>query len=99
MDASAVIYMIPLHRYNKNYDMFLIGNLGVNGSQAIIDDLNNKENIIILILKNEELMNWQTPRDVIRYIKDNYVKDGKIGIFDIYKKEVYSDKIKGEDKK
>lgn len=86
LDASAAIYMIPLQRYNKNYDMFLIGNLGVNGSQAIIDDLNNKENIIILILKNEELMNWQTPRDVIRYIKDNYVKDGEIGIFDIYKK-------------
>lgn len=87
LDASAAIYMIPLHRYNKNYDMFLIGNLGGNGSKAIVDDLKSKENIIILILKNEELMNWQTPRDVIRYIKDNYVKDGEIGIFDIYKKD------------
>lgn len=28
LDATAAIYMIPLNRYNKDYDMFLKGNLG-----------------------------------------------------------------------
>ena len=87
LDATAAIYMIPLHRYNKNYDMFLIGNLGEKGSQVIIDDLKKKKNANILIQKEEKLMNWQTPKEVIEYIKDNYVKDGEVEIFDIYRKE------------
>lgn len=87
LDATAAIYMIPLDRYNKNYDMFLIGNLGANDSKAIIDDLKKKKNAIILIQKEEKLMNWQTPKEVIEYIKDNYVKDGEVEIFDIYRKE------------
>ena len=28
LDATAAIYMIPLNKYNKDYDMFLKGNLG-----------------------------------------------------------------------
>lgn len=87
LDASAAIYMIPLDRYNKNYDMFLVGNFGGNGSQSIIDDLKNKENAILLIRKDEKFLNWQTPKDIIEYIKDNWGKDGEIEIFDIYKKE------------
>lgn len=85
LDTSASIYMIPLNRYNKNYDMFMKGNFGVKGSQGIIDNLKTKEDAIILILNNESSMNWQTPKEVIRYIKDNYVKIGGIERFDAYK--------------
>ena len=33
LDASAAIYMIPINRYNKDYDMFLKGNLGACGEE------------------------------------------------------------------
>ena len=28
LDATAAIFMIPIDKYNKDYDMFLKGNLG-----------------------------------------------------------------------
>ena len=28
LDSTAPIYMIPINKYNKDYDMFLKGNLG-----------------------------------------------------------------------
>ena len=33
LDAAAAVYMIPLDRYNKDYDMFLKGNLGGSGEE------------------------------------------------------------------
>lgn len=33
LDSSAAIYMIPLDKYNKNYDMFNRGNLGKDGEK------------------------------------------------------------------
>ena len=33
LDATAALYMIPIDRYNKNYDMFNIGNLGFKGEE------------------------------------------------------------------
>ena len=85
LDASAALYMVPLNRYNKNYDMFMKGNFGVKGSQGIIESLQTKKDETILILNDERSMNWQTPKEVIRYIKDNYVKIGGIENFDAYK--------------
>ena len=42
VDARAAIYMIPINRYNKNYDMFLKGNIGGKGSKGIIEYLQSK---------------------------------------------------------
>ena len=33
LDATAALYMIPINRYNKNYDMFNKGNLGSKGEE------------------------------------------------------------------
>lgn len=85
VDARAAIYMIPINRYNKNYDMFLKGNIGGKGSKGIIEDLQSKENITLLILKNKRNLNWQTPIEVIEYIQEKYEKTGDIEIFDIWK--------------
>ena len=85
VDARAAIYMIPINRYNKNYDMFLKGNIGGKGSKGIIEDLQSKENITLLILKNKRNLNWQTPIEVIEYIQQKYEKTGDIEIFDIWK--------------
>ena len=86
LDPSAALYMIPLNRYNKNYDMFMKGNFGAKGSNGLIEDLATKENATILILNDKYSMNWATPVDVIQYIKNNYTKCGEIEIFDIYEK-------------
>lgn len=86
LDSSAALYMIPLNRYNKNYDMFMKGNFGAKGSNGLIEDLKTKEDAVILILNDRYSMNWQTPEDVIKYIKNNYRKIGEIETFDIYEK-------------
>ena len=65
--------------------MFLKGNIGGKGSKGIIEDLQSKENITLLILKNKRNLNWQTPIEVIEYIQEKYEKTGDIEIFDIWK--------------
>ena len=87
LDASACAYMIPLDKYNKNYDMFLKGNLGSKSTKEIIRELENKRNTKVLIKEqsNGELdINWQIPKEVILDILENWKLVGKIGHFDIY---------------
>ena len=69
LDASAAIYYIPINQYNKDYDMFLKGNLGGNGEDGIIDRINNEKNAIYLLKKSG--LNWQNPSKVRKYIIDN----------------------------
>ena len=69
LDAEAAIYMIPIDRYNKDYDMFLKGNFGGDGEDEIIDRINNEENAIYLLKKSG--LNWQNPGKVRDYIIDN----------------------------
>lgn len=86
LDAAAAIYTIPINRYTKNYDMFLIGNLGADGEEGIIEDLREKENYIVLIKNEQYSRNWQNPEKVRKYIIENMNKMGEIDAFDIYEK-------------
>ena len=86
LDASAVLYTIPIDQYNKNYDMFNKGNLGEKGEEGIIEDLEKKKDIQILILQDKYNRNWQTPLKVIEYVKADLNKKGSVGVFDIYEK-------------
>jgi hypothetical protein len=86
LDAVAAIYMIPIDRYNKNYDMFLLGNLGSKGEQGQIENLEEQDNIMVLILNDNYNRNWQNPEKVRAYIIENWNKKGQIEIFDIYEK-------------
>ena len=87
LDSEAAVYMIPLDKYNKDFDMFLKGNLGAKGEKGQIEKIKEIENAIILI-KNEKIpLNWQTPKEVIEYIKNNLEKIGTINFFDIYVSE------------
>ena len=86
LDASAVLYTIPIDQYNKNYDMFNKGNLGAKGEEGIIEDLEKKKDIQILILQDKYNRNWQTPLKVIEYVKADLNKKGSVGVFDIYEK-------------
>ena len=39
LDAEAAVYNIPLDKYTKNYDMFLKGNIGKDGEEGIIKQI------------------------------------------------------------
>ena len=86
LDATACIYMIPLDKYNKDYDMFLKGNIGARGEEGQIEKLKNEENIVILIMNENYSRNWQNPENVRKYIIENWNKIGEISTFDIYEK-------------
>ena len=86
LDAEAAVYMIPINNYNKDYDMFLKGNIGKDGEQGQIEKIKNKnENELYMIRKSELRTNWQTPIDVINYIRENLERVGEISIYEIYK--------------
>lgn len=86
LDAEAAIYMIPIDKYNKDYDMFLKGNIGKDGEQGQIEKIKEKdENILYLVRKENLKTNWQTPLTVIKYIRENLENVGEICIYEVYK--------------
>ena len=85
LDSDAAIYMIPINKYNKDYDMFLKGNIGKDGEQGQIEKIKNKdENELFLIRKPNLRTNWQTPLEVINYIRGNLEKVGELSIYEVY---------------
>lgn len=86
LDAEAAIYMIPINNYNKDYNMFLKGNIGKDGQEGQIQKIKQKEtNEIILIRKRNLQSNWQTPTDVIDYVRENLEFTGEVSIYEVYK--------------
>lgn len=86
LDATAALYMIPINRYNKDYDMFNKGNLGSKGEEGQIEKLENTTNTVVLIMNENYRRNWQNPEKVRTYIIENWTKIGQIENFDVYKK-------------
>ena len=87
LDAEAAVYNIPLDIYYKDYDMFLLGNLGKDSIEGIIQRIDREkenEDCIYLIRNPSYNYNWQTPMDVIHYVQNNLEKIGEISIYDIY---------------
>ena len=86
LDAEAAIHMIPINRYNKDYDMFLKGNIGKDGEEGQIEKIKQrKENEIYLIRKSNIQTNWQTPLEVIQYIRNNLNQIEEIEIYEAYR--------------
>lgn len=83
LDAEAAIYMIPINRYNKDYDMFLKGNLGSKGEDGQIEKIKN-EDALFLIMKDKYTRNWQNPEKVRKYIKQNMEKVDEFMHYDVY---------------
>lgn len=84
LDSEAAVYMVPLDKYNKDFDMFLKGNLGSASEEGQIEKIKNMENAVILIKNDKIALNWQTPTKVIEYIKNNLEKIGTVSFFDAY---------------
>ena len=79
-DEDAAAYMIPIDRYYKNFNLLLVGNIGSNS----IHDLLWRENAIYLVAKSETTMGKQAHRELVEYIKKNYIKIGEVSGFDAY---------------
>ena len=84
LDATAALYMIPINRYNKDFDMFLKGNIGGSGEDGQIDKIKNMEDAYILIMRNKKNRNWQTPTKVMDFIENELQKVNEIETFDVY---------------
>lgn len=77
--------MIPIERYNKDFDMLLLGNLG--GENQLAQELENAENLILLIARSEELLNWQHPKEITDPIIENWTNIGNVTRFYAYIKK------------
>lgn len=84
VDTSASIYMIPIDRYNKDFDTFNKGNFGANGEKRLIEQISNSKDVKYLLLSDKFSKNWQIPTEVIELIKLRKNKIGTIEIYDIY---------------
>lgn len=85
LHIEAVLTMIILDKYNKNYDMLLEGNLGSKGEQRIIEDIESKENAIFLIEKTRS-RNRQSTENVRQFIQDNYEEIGTVSNYSAFTK-------------
>lgn len=86
LDSEAAVYMIPLDKYNKDYDMFLKGNIGKDGEDGQVEKIEKrKENELFLIRKETFKTNWQTPLNVVKYVRENLNKIDDVSIFEVYK--------------
>lgn len=84
LDAEAALYQIPLDLYYKDYDMFLIGNIGSEGEKGQIEKLEKDNNKIVIIKSDGVSLNWQNPNKVREYIKQNMEYKYSILYFDVY---------------
>ena len=85
LDAEAAIYMIPIDKYNKNYDLFLRGNLGKDGEEGEIEKIKNRDNNTIYLIRKANInQNWQAPENVITYIRNNLELLGQLTMYDVY---------------
>ena len=84
LDAEAALYQIPLDIYYKDYDMFLIGNIGTEGEKGQIEKLEKDNNKIVIIKSDGVSLNWQNPNKVREYIKQNMEYKYSILYFDVY---------------
>ena len=83
-DESAAAYTIPLDEYNKNWDMLLVGNLGLN---SIEDMTATTEPCLYLVMHDESSLGMQAHYELINYIKENYNLVGEVLYFDVYEKD------------
>lgn len=85
LDIIASKYMIPLHRNNYKFDLMLNGNLGYSGEEKLIEEIKSIENLLILRQKPEiETIDIQQPKEIDKFIEENYEKIGEINNLEIY---------------
>ena len=87
LDAEAAVSEVPIDAYNKNYSMFNKGNLGGEGEDGIIKDIQQSTRSIYLVRQTKYSQNWQAPLKAIEYVRDNLKLIDSINIYDCYMTE------------
>ena len=87
VDSMAAIFKIPIDSYDKNYDLPQIGNIGKDGEDGLIKEIENSHNTMYLILDDEYSQNWQALNKTINYIKENCEEKGEIAFYKVYYKK------------
>lgn len=80
-DVSSAAYKIPLNEYEKNWDMLLVGNLGLNN---VNDLLKTEQPTLYLVWKDDSNYGMQDHYELIDYIKNNYKCIDQIAGFNVY---------------
>lgn len=81
---SSCVYTIPLDLYEKNWDMLLVGNLGYNDVESLLEE---EQRTLYLVYKESLELNKQNHYELIDYIKNNYTKIEEVLNFDVYEKQ------------
>ena len=85
LSKYAMLYMTPLKINNGKFDMSLIGNLGKEGEEGLIKDIERLQRATVLIVSDEYDIMYQESKRVREFIMDNFEYQGEIGKFMIYK--------------
>lgn len=85
VDPYASLYDISLDRYIKYEDCFLKGNLGEKNPKEAFEAIVEKKDVVLMRDK-KDIINRQFPIEICDYVEKNYVKDGKVGEFNVYKR-------------
>lgn len=85
ISCYANLYMNILQKNNQNMDLPFYGNMGKNGENGMIEELEKLRNTKILILTNEKDKHKQESEKILQYIKENFDLEGTISKFSIYK--------------
>lgn len=85
-DAEAAVYNIPNNIYNKDFDLMLKGNLGENGPERLINQIKESKDTYYVIKATNQELNWQMPKNIVEYIRENLKKVDQYDIFEVYYK-------------
>lgn len=80
---KANLYLNILKQSNNKFDLPFYGNMGKDGEDGLISEIDEMKNTYILISRDKQLI--QESEKIINYIKNNFELVGKIDEFDIYK--------------
>lgn len=83
LDGAAMLYKIPMGRYDKDYDMCLAGNWGDRTSDEMAQALLQRGGIMLLAADGYGI-NWQVPEDFLEDIKAHASCVDRVGKYDVY---------------
>jgi hypothetical protein len=91
LDSNATLFHLASNKYYKNYDLFMRGNLGADGEDKIINDLESKNNVKLLIsydIRSQMRDKYkQIPRTVFDYIFENFEITDRVAFYDVYERK------------
>ena len=86
LSNQAAVYFIPLKISNGFMDLPFLGNMGKDGEDELIKQIQEMENVQFLIIKEDEELFYQESKKANEYIRNNLALVGEIEEFDIYEK-------------